>query len=98
MQKGEVSAADSFLTPAVADGAVQQINTSLDGDTKNTLKERAAKIYKQHIEITKLKQELKNAIEEKAAVELEIQSRNEEVYKMNEKMIFLEFQKQQNDD
>ena len=39
----------------------------------------------------KLKQELKNASEEKAAVEEEIKNRNEEIYKMNEKMIFMEF-------
>ena len=63
----------------------------MDGETKATLKERAAKIYKQHLEIVKLKQELKNASEEKAAVEDEIKNRNEEIYKMNEKMIFMEF-------
>ena len=63
----------------------------MDGETKATLKERAAKIYKQHLEIVKLKQELKNASEEKAAVADEIKNRNEEIYKMNEKMIFMEF-------
>ena len=82
--------ADSFITPA-ADGTAVQVNKSMDADTKSTLKERAAKIYKQHIEIQKLKAELNRATEEKATVEDEIKNRNEEMYKMNEKMIFLEF-------
>ena len=45
--------ADSFLTPTAADGNTtgQEINTSLDPDAKHKLKERAAKIYKQHLEI-----------------------------------------------
>lgn len=58
------------------------------------LKDRAAKIYKQHMEIVKLKHELEGALDEKKTIEEEIKVRNEEVYKMNEKMIFMEFEKQ----
>ena len=58
------------------------------------LKDRAAKIYKQHMEIVKLKHELEGALDEKKTIEEEIKVRNEEVYKMNEKMIFLEYEKQ----
>ena len=46
------------------------------------------------MEIVKLKDELKHAIEEKQSIEEEIKARNDEFYKMNERMIFLEFQKQ----
>lgn len=101
MQKNEISEnASSFLTPAaVAEGAaVQQTNESNNTESNTTLKERAAKIYKQHIEIQNLKKVLKEATEEKATLEDEIKNRNEEMYKMNEKMIFLEFEKQQFDD
>ena len=45
-----------------------------------------------------LKKQLLDATEEKASLEDEIKNRNEEMYKMNEKMIFLEFEKQQIDD
>ena len=58
------------------------------------LKDRAAKIYKQHMEIVKLKHELEMAMEDKKTVEEEIKVRNEEVYKMNERMIFIEYEKQ----
>ena len=65
-----------------------------DAKSKQMLKDRAAKIYKQHMEIVKLRHELEAAVEEKNTVELEIKSRSEEVYKMNEKMIFMEYEKQ----
>ena len=55
------------------------------------MKERAAKIYKQHLEIQGLKAEMRRAAEEKATLEDEIKNRNEEMYTMNEKMIFMEF-------
>ena len=41
-----------------------------------------------------MRNELNAAQEEKASLEEEIKVRNEEVYKMNEKMIFLEYEKQ----
>lgn len=41
-----------------------------------------------------MRHQLQSAIEEKTSLEDEIKSRSEEVYKMNEKMIFLEFEKQ----
>lgn len=71
-------------------------STALESEepSKHTLKERAAKIYKQHMEIVKLRHELTSAIEEKQALEQEIKSRNQEVYEMNEKMIFMEYEKQ----
>ena len=37
---------------------------------------------------------MRSATDEKVALEDEIKNRNEEMYKMNEKMIFMEFQKQ----
>ena len=46
------------------------------------------------MEIVKLKNELETALEDKKSVEEEIKVRNEEVYKMNEKMIFMEYEKQ----
>ena len=46
------------------------------------------------MEIVKLKHELEGALDEKKTIEEEIKVRNEEVYKMNEKMIFMEFEKQ----
>ena len=58
------------------------------------MKDRAAKIYKQHAEIIKLKSALETAIEEKKQLEDEVRSRSDEVYKMNEKMIFLEYERQ----
>ena len=61
------------------------------------LKDRAAKIFKQHMEIVKLREELAKASEEKKQIEEELKSRTDEVYEMNQKMIFLEFQKQQAD-
>ena len=99
MQKNESSTiADSFLTPAAEGPEKSQVNKSVDGESKATLKERAAKIYKQHLEIQKLKEELRSATDEKVSLEDEIKNRNEEMYKMNEKLIFMEFDKQQIDD
>ena len=74
----------------------QSVQSASAADPKKIqlLKDRAAKIYKQHMEIVKLKDELKHAIEEKQSIEEEIKARNDEFYKMNERMIFLEFQKQ----
>ena len=46
------------------------------------------------MEIVKLKHELETAMEDKKTIEEEIKVRNEEVYKMNEKMIFMEYEKQ----
>ena len=46
------------------------------------------------MEIVKLKHELEMAMEDKKTVEEEIKVRNEEVYKMNERMIFIEYEKQ----
>ena len=46
------------------------------------------------MEIVKLKNELETAMEDKKTIEEEIKVRNEEVYKMNEKMIFMEYEKQ----
>ena len=42
----------------------------------------------------KLRHELTAAAEEKKQLEEEIKTRSEEVYQMNEKMIFMEFEKQ----
>jgi len=64
-----------------------------DAKTKQLLKDRAAKVYKQHVEIVNLRHELEKAVEEKKSLEDEIRSRSEEVYKMNEKMIFLEYER-----
>ena len=41
----------------------------------------------------KLRHELTAAAEEKKQLEEEIKTRSEEVYQMNEKMIFMEFEK-----
>ena len=48
-------------------------------------------MFKQHMEILKLREEIQNAAAEKQQLEDEIKSRNQEVYQMNEKLIFLEF-------
>ena len=86
-------------TEAVAEGKTTAgrrgaaAGTVTDAKSKQMLKDRAAKIYKQHMEIVKLRHELEGAMEEKKTVEQEIKSRNEEVYTMNEKMIFMEFEK-----
>ena len=45
-----------------------------------------------------MKDELRNATDEKTSLEEEIKNRNEEMYTMNEKLIFLEFQKTQQKD
>ena len=65
-----------------------------DPKSKQQLKDRAAKIFKQHCEIVKLRHELESANEEKKQLEEEVKSRNEEFYKMNEKLIFMEYEKQ----
>ena len=95
---------DTFLTPATTEtetvaaqpgqGSLPISSDSVDPNTKQTLKDRAAKIYKQHAEIIKLKSALETAIEEKKQLEDEVRSRSDEVYKMNEKMIFLEYERQ----
>ena len=54
------------------------------------MQENAMKVIKQHIEITKLKEELEAALKEKEEIEEEISSRNKEMYEMNEKMILME--------
>jgi len=46
------------------------------------------------MEIVKLRHELESATEEKQSLEQEIKNRNQEVYEMNEKMIFMEYEKQ----
>ena len=46
------------------------------------------------MEIVKLRNELNSAMQEKTQLEEEIKGRSEEVYKMNEKMIFLEYERQ----
>ena len=70
---------------------------SSDPKKAQLLKERAAKIFKQHVEIMKYREELKLAMEDKEQIEAELKARSDEVYEMNQKMIFLEFQKQQDD-
>jgi len=69
------------------------MKASSDPKSKQLLKDRAAKIYKQHVEIVSLRHQLEAANEEKINLEHEIKTRNEEVYKMNEKMIFMEYEK-----
>lgn len=54
------------------------------------MQENAMKVFKQHIEITKLKEELDAALKEKEELEEEISSRNKEMYEINEKMILME--------
>ena len=72
-----------------------------DEDSKDKKKKQpaskahAAKIFKQHLEICKLKTELTNAIKEKEDLETEVKERSEEMYKMNERMIMMEFQTKQ---
>ena len=55
MKQNEASVVDSFLTPASTNEGAGKANESLDGEVKATLKERAARIYKQHLEIVRLK-------------------------------------------
>ena len=54
------------------------------------MQENAMKVFKQHLEIVKLKEELESAIKDKEELEEEISSRNKEIYEMNEKMILME--------
>jgi septal ring factor EnvC (AmiA/AmiB activator) len=56
-------------------------------------KEDRAKIFKQHMEIMKLREELINAAKEKQSLEEEIKARNQEVYSLNEKLILIDFSK-----
>lgn len=46
------------------------------------------------MEIQKLKEELRKTENDKEALETEIKQRNEELYQMNQRMIFIEFEKQ----
>ena len=93
----------TFIQPVESSDATEQPKTESESKgasgadsakQKQALKDRQAKIFKQHVEIVSLKNDLKTAVEEKAQLEQEIKSRSEEVYKMNEKMIFLEYEKQ----
>lgn len=54
-------------------------------------KEDRSKIFKQHMEIVKLKEELQNITLEKSTLEDEIKTKNQELYQANERVIFLEF-------
>lgn len=54
------------------------------------IQENAMKVFKQHIEIVKLKEELENAKKEKEELEEEISTRNKEIYEMNERIILME--------
>ena len=76
---------DTFIQPAVVEDAPaapsEETKTeAADGKTKQQLKDRAAKIYKQHVEIVKLRHELTAAAEEKKQLEDEIKARSAEVY------------------
>ena len=71
--------------PAVVEdqpvAAVEEVKIEVaDAKSKQQLKDRAAKIYKQHVEIVKLRHELTAAAEEKKQLEEEIKTRSEEVY------------------
>jgi len=46
--------------------------------------ENALKVLKQHLEITKLKEELAQALQERRELEEEVSNRNREMYEMNE--------------
>jgi hypothetical protein len=54
------------------------------------IQENAMKVFKQHLEIVKLKEELESAVKEKEELEEEIGTRNKEIYEMNEKIILME--------
>jgi hypothetical protein len=48
------------------------------------------------MEIVKLKQELEKAVEEKTELEVEVKSRNEEFYELNQRLIMLEINQSMN--
>ena len=54
------------------------------------MQENAMKVFKQHLEIVKLKEELDAAKKEKEELEEEISSRNKEIYEINERIIVIE--------
>jgi len=54
------------------------------------IQENAMKVFKQHLEIVKLKEELEAALREKEELEEEVSSRSKEVYEMNERLILME--------
>lgn len=73
----------TFITPVSTESTLQPSSAA-------NVKEFRAKIFKQHMEIGKLKEELECAEADKKELEEEIKQRNEEIYQMNEKMIMLE--------
>lgn len=57
---------------------------------KAQIQENAMKILKQHLEITKLKEEVESTKKEKEELEEEISNRSKEIYEMNERILLME--------
>lgn len=89
-----INSSKDHLTQASIDEA-NNLSNLLPSDSKDPahqaqVQENAMKVLKQHLEITKLKEQLKETTNEKAELEEEISNRNKEIYEMNEKIILME--------
>lgn len=93
------TASSSFLSPPTETKeeseetpTTQKSDSEALSKQKQLIKEKTAKIFKQHQEIVKLRDELRQNEENRLNLENDLKSRTEELYKANEKCILLEYQ------